>query len=147
MSSDDALTGVKRLLLDTAPVVYTVENHPFFFAPTDAVLRTALRRGVGIVVSSITLAEALSKPGASAREMEDSIEFCTASKGIEFRDILFDADFAIQVGHFRRMTGLKPPDCIQLASAEALDCDAILTNDRQFSRGPRRAIQVEDIEV
>ena len=128
-------------------MVYTLENHPLLFAPTDALLRTALRRGVRIVVSSVTLAEALSKPGASAREIGDTIELCTASKGIEFRGILFDADFAINVGHLRRTTGLKLPDCIQLASADVLSCDAILTNDRQFSRGPRRAIQVEDIEV
>ena len=147
MTSNEALTGVKSVLLDTAPVVYAVENHVRFFAPTEAILREAGRRCIRIVVSSLTLAEVLSKSGTTDERLQDYLDFCTGTEGIVFQATPFDANFAIQVGRLRRATNLKLPDCIQFASAEALFCDAILTNDRQFARWSGRTILVEEIEV
>lgn len=147
MSSEDALVGASRLLLDTGPTIYAVERHPKFLAPTQAILSAAFDLGVRVVVSSVTYAEALSKPNATAEELQRYAKFCLSTEGIEFREILFDEAFAILVARLRRTTNLKLPDCIQLASAETLGCDAVLTNDRQLSRGPRRVIQVEDIDL
>ena len=61
-SLDSALTGVARLCLDTAPIIYFVEVHPHYDAlVTEVFQRIADGRLVG-VTSVITLTEVLVQP-------------------------------------------------------------------------------------
>ena len=39
MTLDEALQGVKIIFLDTAPVVYYVENHPLFADGVEGVIK------------------------------------------------------------------------------------------------------------
>jgi predicted nucleic acid-binding protein len=136
MTAKDAVAGVQRLLLDTNPVIYILEKDATFAPRTWAVLQAALAAGAQLVLSPLTLIEVLSKPGMSEAELKRSAEFCLATNEIEFEPLMFDDVFAIRVGYFRRTTGVKTPDCIQFACAEALQCDAILTNDSHYARHP-----------
>lgn len=130
-----ALQDVSRLLLDTGPVINILERVALNdrYAKTWAVLNHATASGVQILISPLTLMEVLAKPGATEDELKTFAEFCLAVNEIEFRPVLFDDAFSIRVGWFRRTTRCKLPDCIQFAAAEVLSCDAILTNDDEWT--------------
>ena len=135
------------MLLDTNPVVAVLDEEPT--APkVRAVLRAARALGVQLVVSPLTLAELLSKPGLSAAERRRREDFCLSTEGIEFGTVWFEAAFARQVARHRREAyPQKMPDCMQYAFADALGCDAILSNDAKFvSACPKRGILVDEID-
>jgi len=137
MTAEIALEGVKRLLLDTNIVIYVLEKDKQFGPVCWAVIQLAVKSDIQLVVSPLTLIEVLSKPDMSEEEMKRSAEFCLSTNKIEFTPINFDDIFALRVGFFRRQTKAKIPDCIQFASAERLQCDAILNNNaRDFRRHP-----------
>jgi predicted nucleic acid-binding protein len=58
MNINDALTGVSRLFLDTAPVIYFVERNPHFVDLVDPIFER-LEADITAVVSPITLSECL----------------------------------------------------------------------------------------
>ena len=61
MNISDGLTGVSRLFIDTAPVIYFVERNPHFVNLVDPIFQR-LDRDITAVVSAITLAECLIHP-------------------------------------------------------------------------------------
>jgi hypothetical protein len=58
----DALKGVQRLGVETAPYIYYVENHPVYADKVDAVFQIAEETLIPIYTSVITLTETLMKP-------------------------------------------------------------------------------------
>jgi hypothetical protein len=58
MKIEEALRGVKRLFLDTAPVVYFVEQNPEFIVRVEPIFARLDLDIIG-VVSAVTLAECL----------------------------------------------------------------------------------------
>ncbi|AFY43691.1 PIN domain-containing protein [Nostoc sp. PCC 7107] len=58
MRISDALVGVSRLFLDTAPVIYFVERHPQFVDLVDPIFEL-LSTDITPVASGITLSECL----------------------------------------------------------------------------------------
>lgn len=56
MSITDSLQGVNRLFLDTAPVIYFVEQHPQYFSLVREVFELLRNTQLMGVVSPITLA-------------------------------------------------------------------------------------------
>jgi len=48
--------------------------------------------------------------------------------------VSLDADIAESAARLRGSYGLKLPDAVQLASALAINADALVTHDRDFSR-------------
>ena len=114
-----------------------------------AILKVAVEAGIALVVSPLTLAELLSKPGLTAEEIIEREEFCLTTRGIEFRRVEFDADFARRIAYHRqRAYPQKLPDCVPYACAERLGCDAIPSNDARFVRQcPVRGILTDDIEI
>lgn len=62
MKVDDALDGVTRLFLDTAPVIYYVEANPRYVASTNAVFERIDNGTLLAVTSPVTLAECLIAP-------------------------------------------------------------------------------------
>lgn len=146
--ANDALNGVQRLLLDTNPVVYIIERNEEFFERTWSVLSFAVERKITLVVSPLTLVEVLSKESLTRSEMQSYVDFCTGTEEVESGSISFDVQFAIEVGRLRRITKLKTPDCIQLACASALHCDAILTNDKDYvGRSSCKVILLSEIDT
>jgi len=59
---DEALQGVKIIFLDTAPVVYYVENHPLFADGVEGVIKKLDSGELQGTISPVTLAECLVYP-------------------------------------------------------------------------------------
>lgn len=82
-------------------------------------------------VSTVTIAEVLTRPlqagdEALARRYRALLE--------SWRVAPPDADIAESAARLRAAYRLKLPDAVQAATALALDADALVTHDRDFSR-------------
>jgi predicted nucleic acid-binding protein len=119
------------LLVDTAPIIYTLEGHPTLgprFRPMfDAHAAGKLR----FAVTTITIAEVLTGP-FQAGDDELASRYGAILKS--WRTIALDAEIAERAARLRASCRLKLADAVQAASALAINADALVTHDRDFSR-------------
>lgn len=131
-----ALGEARRVLVDSAPVIYYVEAHPLylpvvepFFGQLDSGLLTA-------VFSPVTITECLVGPirdnkQAAAATFEHIL---TTGPGVEIRPLVRGS--AIMAARLRAELNLRLADALLAATALDGDCDAVLTNDAVFRRVP-----------
>ena len=139
----DALTGLTRVFLDTAPIIYHVEGHATYQAVTDIVFQ---RIGDGVlegVTSSITLAECLVHP--YRQENNDLVR--------RFRSVITTGAHTHYVGvdavvehaaQLRACYNLTLTDAFQVAAALVGGCQGFLTNDLTLKRVRELTILVLD---
>jgi predicted nucleic acid-binding protein len=119
------------LLLDSAPIIYFIENHPTF-APRFEPLFVAQAAGrVRFAVTTITVAEVLTGPlqagdEALARRYRATLE--------AWQPVDLTVDIAEMAARLRAAFRLKLADSIQAASALSINAAALVTHDRDFSR-------------
>ena len=127
----EALRGVKRAFLDSAPVIYLIENDAAFGSAVGELVRLAAELSIELVASPITLAECLA--GAKDRASKARfVEFLTSTREVDICKI--DQFDAVLAGETRREFGLPLPDCIQVAAAVNSVCDVFFTNDLILKR-------------
>lgn len=146
MRIDEALAGVSRLFLDTAPVIYFVERNLKFVDRVDPIFER-LESEIMAVVGAVTIAECL--VGALRLNLAalqqayleildgENVVFVESSRMIarEAARIRFEYNFQL-------------PDALQIASAIAADCDVFLTNDTQLKRVTElRVLVVSELEA
>ena len=122
----------KRVYLDTAPIIYFLENSEKY---GDAVMGFfEVHDDYNYVTSVVSLAEYLTgamKVG-DGKAVESFDEFVKAYE-IEVLDI--DSAISIAAARIRsRFTSFRFADAIQLAAAEISDCDVFLSNDFQLKQ-------------
>jgi predicted nucleic acid-binding protein len=126
----EGLPDEALLLIDSAPIIYTLERHPTFgpyFQPLfDAHAAGKLR----FAVTTVTIAEVLTGP-FKARKNDLAWRYRMVLDS--WRVIPLDVDIAQSAARSRAETGLRLPDAIQLASAVAINAFALVTHDRDFS--------------
>lgn len=148
MKVEESLVGVTRLFLDTAPVIYYVEQNPLYLPIVEIVFDRILNGLIMAVASPVTIAECLVQP----------YRFGQTSLQREYIDLILDNDstfvvsidegMAIQAAQLRAKYNLQLPDAFQVSAALAADFEAFLTNDVVFRRVTEiRAIALEDLEV
>ena len=144
MKTADALHGLTRLLLDTAPIIYYVERHPRYL-PVVAPFFQAIDSGALIaVVSPITLAECLIIPlRTGATDLQRNfLDLMLNGSGTEFQ--LIDGDCAERAADIRARYNLTLLDAFQIAVAMSAGCEALLTNDTTLRRAPGMRILIAD---
>lgn len=130
----EALAGVRRLAVDTAPFIYLIEGHPQFAPQVRSVIAKAEAGDLVLVSSVLTLTEVLTlPPEKGATEIADA-----------YRTLLLQTPYlrlepigpqvAERAAQLRARHRLKTPDAIQLAVALEAGCEAFLTNDRELRR-------------
>lgn len=118
------------LLIDSAPIIYVLEDHPKL-APAFRPVFEAHEDGlVRLAVTTVTLAEVLTGP-LSARD-EVLVERYRATLRSWFV-VELDAEIAESAARLRAACKLKLADAVQAASALAVGADALVTHDRDFS--------------
>ncbi len=133
MKLDEAFTGVTRLYLDTAPVIYLVERNPQFFNRVRDVFQRVDEGTLTVVTSPITLAECL--VGAYRMNQPQAVtnfSECLTQEGTDFVQI--SAEIGDRAAQLRVKYNLKMTDALQLATALEANCEAFLTNDAQLKR-------------
>jgi predicted nucleic acid-binding protein len=110
------LTG-QTVGLDTAPLIYFIENHPLYFPLVEPFFAAVERDEIEVVTSTLTLAEVLVRPYRQGNE----------ALAREYSDILLRArnvttfpvspEIAAEAARLRAKHGIRTPDAIQLATA------------------------------
>jgi predicted nucleic acid-binding protein len=142
----DAFSGVRSLFLDTAPLIYYVENVAPYRKVMDGVVARVESGALFFVTSPITLAECLVHPLRRGDAALTTSFRLAVTAGINTRYVGVDA-VAEQAAELRARLNLTLTDALQVACSLANGCDAFLTNDRMLARvSGLRAIVVSDLE-
>lgn len=148
MKIADALASVARLFLDSAPVIYFIEANPVYIARASDIFDRFDAGTLLAATSPITLAECLVEPirlGLVPRQRAFT-NVIVSAPSVAFTPT--DDQIAARAADFRVRYNLKLPDCIQVATALAAGCDALLTNDAAFKRVVELPILVlDDLEL
>ena len=140
----DALRGVARLFLDTAPVVYHIERHPNYTVVVDEIFDRIDAGTMAGVTSPITLSECLVVPIrlGQVNLQQDFADLIVSGQGITF--VPLDDAIARRAAELRARYNLALTDALQIATALAAGCDAFLTNDLALQRVQEVPILVID---
>lgn len=134
MTPEESLRGVRRLGLDSAPVIYFIERNatfhsrcvPFFTAIDSGTIRAA--------TSALSLPEVLTHPlrdGDTVRETAFR-DLLLLTQGIS--TVPLSVIIAERAARLRADYNLRTPDAIQVATAILEGCEAFLTNDERLKR-------------
>ena len=127
----DSLDEGALVLVDTAPIIYVLEGHTQFAARFAPLFARHEAGTLNLAVSTITLSEVLAGPlGAGEEAIARRYRAALESWGI----VELTADIAEQAARARAQYRLKLPDAIQLATALAINADALATHDRAFGK-------------
>ncbi len=119
------------LLVDSAPIIYILEDHPQFgprFAPLFAAHAAGRLR---FAVTTITVAEVLVGP---LRAGDDALAQRYLAILGSWQPVALDLDIAASAARLRASLRLGLADAVQAASALAINAAALVTYDRDFSR-------------
>lgn len=122
-----------RLYLDTAPIIYSVEEHGVYW-PELQPIWTAFSKGVcQIFTSELSLLETLVRP---IREGNTDLAkgYDELLTGGEIFLIPIDIDVLRASAELRAHHNLKTPDAIHAATALASNCEVFISNDAAFRR-------------
>jgi len=128
------LESVRRIFLDTAPVIYFVEQNPDYLEQSQAVFSRLDEGKITAVVSPITLSECLVVPYRleNAEVAQVFTDLLVNSESVLFYPI--DEITADKAADLRARYNLTLTDAFQLAIAIQAECDAFLTNDIDLKR-------------
>ncbi len=126
------MTEFKRVFIDTAPIIYYLENSALYMQSIKRFFRKCIEENIQIVTSTITIEEYLVFPYSS-----DKMEFVdNFKKFIKYMNIeVIDIDFKIaeQGAKIRGLyKNFKAMDALQIATAIVSGCDMFFTNDKQL---------------
>lgn len=141
---DAALANVILLGVDTAPVIYFVEQNPAYFPLVFEVFRRIHETTITGCSSVITLTEVLTHP---KRAQDSHLEQVYRSLLLNSASMLLintDPAIADNAASLRARYSLLTPDAIQIATALQAGCEAFLTNDRRLQRVTELRVLVLD---
>ena len=127
-----------RIYLDTAPVIYTVEQMAPFASIVDARLAA---RGVIRLASDLTRLECRVKPiqDGNTALLNDYDEYFASNLS---EIVLLSREVLDRATEIRAQYGFKTPDAIHLGAAVIANCDVFLTNDHRLDRFTELAVEI-----
>lgn len=134
MSGEPELPLHATALLDTAPVIYLLEDHPEHLARFLPLFQRAEEGSLRILVTPITLAEVLAGPLKARKEALAERYEQALCKGLGWTVVPLDAPLAARAARLRTRYRLKLPDALQLAAALTHGVAALVTHDRDFGQ-------------
>ncbi len=148
MKISDALVEVRRLFLDSAPVIYYVELNPRYIAILNDIFDRIRTGQVTATTGPITLAECLVMPYRLALIglQEDFFDLVVHGRNTVFATL--DEEAARDAAVFRARYNLTLSDALQVALAVRTGCEALLTNDGGLRRVREiRVLILDDLQV
>ena len=126
------MTDFKRVFVDTAPIIYYLENNSLYVEPIKKFFAMCIKENIQIVTSAITIEEYLVFPYTSGKmEFADNFKRFIEYMHMEVVDINFE--IAEQGAKIRgQYKGVKAMDALQIATAVISGCDMFFTNDKQL---------------
>ena len=139
----DALSG-KTVGLDTAPLIYFIEQDPVRTAKLRPFFSAAERGDFRLVTSLVTLIEVLVHPLKSGRR-----DLARSYQDILLRSpalltLPLDVQIAEAAAGLRALHSFRTPDAIQLATAIHSGASHFLTNDSTLAQATAVSVMVLD---
>jgi predicted nucleic acid-binding protein len=125
----------KLVALDTAPLIYYLEEHPRYLALTDEIFNAIRDRRARALTSVLTLAEVLVKPLRDGRRdlANQYRRLLAATRGFTLCPV--GENTCERAAELRAKYGwLRTPDALQVATALERAAPLIITNDDQWKR-------------
>lgn len=119
------------VLVDSAPIIYTLEANAEFAARFAPLFERHSQGEIVFAVSTVTIAEVLAGP---LKAGEEALAKRYRAVFEAWQVVELTCDIAESAARLRGKYGLKLPDAIQAASALAINADALITHDRDFSK-------------
>lgn len=143
-----ALSGVNRLYVEAAPLIYYVEEHPVYLQRMERIIAFIEDTPIEAVSSVIALTEVLSQPIKKGRtDLQQAYRDILAS-GEQFRLLPVSQIIAESAARLRAYHNLRTPDALHIATALDAACDAFLTNDNGLKRITQiRILALDDLEL
>jgi predicted nucleic acid-binding protein len=133
-----------KIFLDTAPVIYLIENHPLRGAKVQSYLIQETGQGSDFTTSVITLSEFSVIP-ARAQRLQPIADFhrLMGTLSASLHDITQPiAERAAQLrGHYPALKGMNS---LQVACALHHGCDTFFTNDQKLTQITEVQVQLVD---
>lgn len=128
------MTEYRRVFLDTAPIIYYLENNAQYKDLIKDFFAKCLKNNVQLVTSAITIEEYLVFPyGSGNMELVHNFKKFLEYTDIEVVDI--NAEIAEQGAKIRGgYEYFKAMDALQIAAAVMSGCDMFFTNDKQLKQ-------------
>ena len=126
------LPGRGRLLVDSAPIIHYLEDHPEFSTRYEKIFVGAEAGDYELVITTVSLIEVLTGPLRQGNKSlaETYREALTSPPNCRVVDLT--PPIAHRAAQIRGVTRLRTPDAIQLASALETSCIGLVTQDRDF---------------
>ena len=119
------------LLVDSAPIIYTLEAHPKFAARYKLMFARHAAGELSLAVTTITIAAVLTGPlGVGEEALAKRYRAVLES----WQVVELTADIAETAARLRVKLKLKLPDAIQVASALGVNAAALVTHDQDFAK-------------
>ena len=148
MKIADALEDVGRLYIETAPLIYYVEENPTYIDRMDAIIEAVDNGGITAYSSVITLTEVLNHPMKTGdKKLVQKYRDILVNSG-SYQLAAINVQVAQSAADLRARYNLRTPDALHVASAIHRHCDAFLTNDAGIKRVSELGILVlDDLEL
>ncbi len=127
----DNLPDGALVLVDSAPIIYTLESHGKSAKRFARLFQRHADGEIELAVTTITIAEVLTGPLGAGEEVLAKRYRAVLEA---WRVVDFTSDIAEGAARVRGRYGMKLPDAIQMASALAVNADALVTHDRDFAK-------------
>lgn len=131
MALSAVLQGVRRIAIDTAPLIYFFERHPVHFVQVEPVIAAIDAAELRGCASTLALLETLVGPIQSGNAALADIYRRALTSAPNLDLIPVDDKVAELAATIRAQHRFKTPDAIHLATAVIGGADAFLTNDAQ----------------
>ena len=119
--------------VDTAPIIYLMEDHPTLLEPYLPVFERIEAGTLHGVVSTVTLAEFLTGPLRNSDEILADRYYQSLANSNNWHIQELDAPLSFTAARIRTRYELKLPDAIQVATAIHSNSSALITHDRDFA--------------
>ncbi|QMS89528.1 PIN domain-containing protein [Nostoc edaphicum CCNP1411] len=130
--------------LDTAPLIYFIEENPNYLDVTDAFFEAMFRGEFSVVTSVLTITEVLVYPLRQGNTVlaQQYREILFNSQGLTAIEVF--PDIAENAAQLRANYNLRTPDAIQMATAIRGGASFFLTNDARLPSLPALTVLVLD---
>lgn len=126
------MTDFKKIFLDTAPIIYYLQNSDLYYGKMKAYLKKNVESD--FVTSAITVTEYLTYPYRQ-NDLKLVNAFYSFVEGMEIQICNIDKRIAEKAAQIRaEYRFFKTMDSLQLAAACVSRCDLFLTNDKQLKQ-------------
>ena len=126
------MTGISRVFIDTAPIIYYLDKAPGYCWIMERYLDKCYTDGVSLFTSAVTIEEYCVYPYRNQKPelIERLLSFIDAA-GVEVRDI--EKSISLAAAALRaKYPGFKAMDAFQLECVVSVGADIFLTSDKQL---------------